>query len=78
MISNKMYSITAVCKDDVEQVFMDRKERTKKIKQMIKGLSDDDMKNIASKMADAYCNCCYWDTLYEIIKNKFDEIERGN
>ena len=46
------YEITSVSKDDLEQAGFSEEQ--------IALLDDSDMERIASKMADAYCDNCYW------------------
>jgi hypothetical protein len=64
------FSITALSKDDVIEAF----DGDVKIKELIHDLSDDDMKYLASKLADDYCNQLFWDSL-KII---FDEHYLSN
>lgn len=48
----KSFQITSVCRADIDE--------KKYPKKFIAGLADDDMERIASKMANAYCDCCFW------------------
>lgn len=62
-----MFSVTSVCKDDLRLEFKDDKEALRKIDNMDEG----DMKHLASKMADGYCDCCYWDSLRANLESRF-------
>jgi hypothetical protein len=71
------FPITSVSKDDMRGQFSDNEEMLKKIDKF----SDSDMEYIASKMADAWCDDCYWTILetlvedYELSEDK--EMEDG-
>lgn len=60
----KMFPITSVCREDIRGYW--EEERGKKLE----GLpTDDEMKQIARKMADQYCEYGgYWDSLAELTK----------
>lgn len=62
-----MFSVTSVCKDDLRGTFKGDKEALRKID----ALDEGDMKYLASKMADSYCNCCYWDSLRINLGSRF-------
>lgn len=53
---NKSFEITSVCRLDIQSIGFDTST-----------LTDEDMKNIARKMADNYCECCFWNSLEEIL-----------
>lgn len=61
----KEFKITSVCRGDIDQ--------KKYPKQFIASLSDSDMERIASKMADAYCDCCFWIALNYQLENLMEE-----
>jgi hypothetical protein len=65
MKNERSYPITSLHKDDLRDLYRDA--RTDKVPaeilRKINALSDADMRRIASKLADAFCNCCYWDAL---------------
>lgn len=48
----KDFSITSVCRADLEEAGFD-----------VTNVDDDDMKELASKMADAYCDMGFWEDL---------------
>lgn len=53
---NKNFAITGVCRADMQSIGFDTST-----------LTDSDMKRIASKMADQFCDCCYWNSLEDIL-----------
>ena len=61
------FSITAFSKDDLIEAF----DGDVRIKELVRDLSDDEMKYLASKMADDYCNQLYWDSLKIIFDEHF-------
>lgn len=63
------FPITSICKDDLRGTFKGNKEALKKIDEMDEG----DMTHLASKMADSYCNCCYWESLEAQFESRFLE-----
>ena len=73
MDDRKFFHITSVCRDDVEQEFREEMG-AKKAKAFAKGLTDTEMRWIADKMADAYCDCCFWTALGIFAK----EVKRGD
>ena len=78
MKTNKMFDITSVCIDDIIQAIensycgVDELTKIMLIKKARK-LDEGDMKWIASKLADAFCNCCFWDNLADRFKQIVDE-----
>ena len=61
------FPVTSVCKGDLRETFKGNKKALKRIDKMTKG----DMKYLASKMADAYCNDGYWIDLKTIFEDRF-------
>jgi len=68
----KYYPITSLCKEDIMQMLDDREELTEERKKFIEELNDTEMEWIASKLADGFCNCCYW--LH--LKDRFEQLEQ--
>lgn len=73
---SKNYNITGFCKEDIVQAFKDVADDENSIEilmieKKIKKLKDSDMKWIASKMSDMYCECCFWISLREIINSYY-------
>ncbi len=58
------FSITSVCRDDLEGIGFDTKN-----------VDDGDMSQLASKMADAYCDSGFWIDL-EILAEHYFKIPR--
>lgn len=77
MVVDKMskgFHITSICRNDIIQMIDDSKggDELKKlmlIKEVSK-LTDDEMKWMASKLEDGFCNCCFWD----MLKDRFGQI----
>ena len=64
----KSFEITSICKEDIIHAFDNSdKEILEIIKQRVAGMNDSDMKKLASKMADDYCEQLFWDSLREIF-----------
>ena len=61
----KSFQITSVCRADIDE--------KKYPKKFIAGLTDFDMERIASKMASAYCDCCFWIALDCMLENIMEE-----
>ena len=75
-MEEEFYPITSVCKDDIRGAFReDEKDKLRLIfiEKKINELSEDDMKYLAKKMADDYCDCCFWISLKERFKDLFLE-----
>ena len=70
MKNEKYYPITALHKDDLRNLFLDDStDRVPaKILRKINALSDREMEWIASKLSDAFCDCCYYVVLEDIFK----------
>ena len=71
---SKSYNITGFCKEDIVQAFRDVADDENSIEilmieKKIKKLKDGDMNWIARKMADNYCNCCFWVSLRDIMES---------
>ena len=57
---DKPFNITSVCRADIAGAMGD---------EIARRLDDDDMKRIASKMADAYCDNGFWIDLPIIVEH---------
>ena len=63
----KMYEITSVCKQDILDEFH-ANTNIKEITKTVDALSDNDMKELASRMAESYTDTGgYWESLRSII-----------
>ena len=59
------FEITSICKDDLIDNYS---------KAQIDSLTDDDMENIASEMADHYCDNGFWEDLkFEVDRHLEDK-----
>ena len=56
----KYFEITSVCRADIESIGYDSSE-----------LSDSQMEDLASRMADDYCDQLYWTSLETILQDRF-------
>ncbi len=78
MDEHKGFNITSVCVADIIQAIEDdycgedELEKLMLIKKA-KKLGKFDMKWIASKLADSFCNCCFWENLADRFKSIIDE-----
>ncbi len=61
------FSITALSKGDIIEAF----DGNIKVNELVQDLTDDDMKYLASKMADDYCNQLFWDSLKILFEEKY-------
>lgn len=59
---DKQFFITSVCREDVISALGDNYSKDKR-REIARSLTDDEMEWIARKMADAYCDCCFWTAL---------------
>jgi len=69
-MGNKMYPITSVCKEDISNCFIGEKNYDE-VKKRLKNMKVNEMKYLASKLADDYCGQLYWISLKSIFKDKF-------
>ena len=61
------FPVTFISKDDINHAF----NNDPKVKKIVTGMDDTDMKNLASKMADDYCEQLFWESLKAIFELKF-------
>jgi len=65
------FHITSLHRDDIKH------EYPKEYHHLIDRLSDKQMREFASKLADAFCSCCYWESLKSITEETLeDDMER--
>ena len=75
-IADKMsegFPITSICRNDIIQMIEDRKGDDLKdifLYREARKITDHEMRWLASKLADGFCNCCFWD----ILEDRFDQI----
>jgi hypothetical protein len=61
------FKITAIHRDDIMSQY-EGSDEEEQVAEALNEIDDDTMKHIASKMADSFCDCCYW----EALKNHFE------
>lgn len=72
---SKEFNITSLCRGDIIQMidnhmtYEDELRKLMLIKE-VGNITDDEMKNIASKLSDGFCNCCFWD----ILDDRFEQL----
>ena len=67
--SMKEFPITSICKEDILQAY-EGTDLTEQTKKRVEAMDDSDMRELASKMADAYMNV-FWDDLRIIFEERF-------
>lgn len=77
---NKAFEITSVCKADI--LGLEKCDKEGNIKPLfnktdILKLTESDMKHIASKMADAYCDSGFWIDLEIIVNYVLNKKKNG-
>jgi len=73
----KMFTVTSICKQDIIQAF-EGSDRQEQVREKVAEMDNRDMKLLASKMADDYCNQLFWDSLKNIFEDRFIEKEIVN
>ena len=73
MKTNKMFKVTSVCIEDIIQMIEDdycgKDELTKiMLIKNAKKLNENEMKWIASKLSDAFCDTDLWVTLRDLLE----------
>ena len=66
MNNDKQFTITSICKDDLLSIF-----KSKKAIDRINAMTDDEMRYLASKLADDYCEQLFWTSLRAVFENRF-------
>ena len=61
---SKLFHITSVSRKDIIQVF----DGDIEIKNIVKGMKNDEMERLASKLADDYCEQLFWSSLKTIFE----------
>ena len=72
----KEFNITSVCRDDIVGMIENSKDETiNKVLfiRMANEITDEEMKWMASKLADGFCNCCFWGMLEDRFKQLIEE-----
>ena len=72
---DEYFHISSLSKEDLLQEYDEDTEEHKKVRKLIKELTDDQMEHIARKMSESYCDCCYWTALKDIFESWYlDEV----
>jgi hypothetical protein len=61
------FPVTYISKDDIIHTFSNNSE----VKTIVDRLDDADMKHLASKLADDYCEQLFWESLKIIFESNF-------
>ena len=64
----KYYSILRLSKDDIIQAYEDLDELTPKIEKRVEELKPIQMKYLANKLGELYCEADYWTTLKDLFE----------
>ena len=66
----KKYPILNLTKDDLYQLAEDleNEEEQKKMIKKIDGLKDNQMKYLANRLGELYCETYYWNTLLDLVR----------
>ena len=70
--AKEFFPITSVSKEDIIHAFKNT-DILKQVKKRVAEMDDSEMKGLASKMADDYCNQMFWDSLKIIFEERFLE-----
>lgn len=73
---DEYYDITALNKDDIIACY-EGTDEIEDVKKAVAELTPSQMRYIARKMADSFCDCCYWDALkYRFESTKYDDWKK--
>jgi len=66
------HTITGVSRGDIIAAFADTDDKTRKaVEDSVKLMTDDDMRNLASRMASDYLQQLYWQSLRTIFEENY-------
>ena len=68
--TKEFFPITSVSKEDIIHAFKNT-DIFKQVKKRVAEMDESEMKELASKMADDYCNQMFWDSLKIIFEERF-------
>jgi len=66
----KEFPVTSVCKEDIIQAFQET-SILEQVKKRVEEMKDSEMKELASQMADDYCEQLFWSSLKIIFEDRF-------
>lgn len=72
----KSFNITSFCKADMMMAL--HCKDLPKLKEKIEALTETEMKWVARKMADSYCECCFWTALNLLTLEVLNDVQRPN
>jgi hypothetical protein len=67
IIDSDCFPVTCISKDDIIQAFPNNSE----VKTIVQTMDDADMKHLASKLADDYCEQLSWESLKTIFEANY-------
>lgn len=68
--TKKFFPITSVSKEDIIHAFQNT-DIAEPVKEIVAKMDDGEMNELASKMADDYCNQMFWNSLRIIFEERF-------
>jgi hypothetical protein len=68
--TKKFFPITSVSKEDIIHAFQNT-DIAERVKEMVSKMDEGEMKELASEMADDYCDQMFWDSLRIIFEERF-------
>jgi len=68
--TKQFFPITSVSKEDIIHAFQNT-DIAGQVKERVAEMDDGEMKELASKMADDYCNQMFWNSLRIIFEERF-------
>ena len=66
----KEFPVTSVCKEDIIKIFQET-SILEQVKKRVEEMKDSEMKELASQMADDYCEQLFWSSLKIIFEDRF-------
>ena len=66
----KGYTITSVCKEDIIMAFKGT-DKYENVKEAVNNMTDEDMRFLASQMANDYLSQLFWDSLRILFEDIF-------
>ena len=67
---DKLFPITSISREDIIHAFAES-DILEQVKERVKKMDDSDMINLASKLADDYCEQLFWDSLRTLFEDRF-------
>ena len=67
------FPITFITKDDIRGIYQQQPMSPENIEEIISGMTDYDMMELASDMGDDYVNQLYWSSMEILFEEKFEK-----